>query len=391
MLKVFGQTDRDFSSNGDIILRPLKAKIHKEDNGDYYLELVTGLEYSDYLTQGRIIVANTPQGDQAFRINNPEKNKSKITIKAWHVFYDTERHLVASDSFESYSIWSALYSLNDSAYPQSPFVVKSDIATEISYECIGESLYKGIMDVLGASGGHLVRDNFNYSIMQEIGQDVGVTVEYKKNLKDIDSEEDWDDVVTDLLPVGKDGIMLNSLVSTVDPYVHSYIQYGIPYVKTVTFTQDHIKPESYETETAYKQALINDLTRQAYVYVDMYNKPKVNYTLKANIEKLTDIGDVIHVKDKRLGVDLLTSVISFDYDCILDKYTEVEFGNFRPTLSGLVTNIADTVRKDMRNTMYPIGSIYMSVNNTDPSKTFGGTWQSISSGQTGVYMWKRIA
>ena len=77
MIRVFSPTDTDFSSNGDVVLQPYKAKVHKEDNGDYYLELEAGIEYVDYLTANRIIVADTPQGAQAFRISNPQKKEKQ--------------------------------------------------------------------------------------------------------------------------------------------------------------------------------------------------------------------------------------------------------------------------------------------------------------------------
>ena len=89
MIKVFGQTDTSFASNGDIVLQPLKAKVHKEDNGAYYLDLETGLEYVDYFVEGNIVVAPTPQGEQAFRIGNVQKTKSKLTSKCYHVFFDS--------------------------------------------------------------------------------------------------------------------------------------------------------------------------------------------------------------------------------------------------------------------------------------------------------------
>ena len=39
MLKLFSPTDKIFSSNGDKIIIPTKAKVHKEDNGSFYLDL----------------------------------------------------------------------------------------------------------------------------------------------------------------------------------------------------------------------------------------------------------------------------------------------------------------------------------------------------------------
>lgn len=38
MLKIFSIEDEEFTSNGDIVLNAVRAKVHKEDNGAFYLE-----------------------------------------------------------------------------------------------------------------------------------------------------------------------------------------------------------------------------------------------------------------------------------------------------------------------------------------------------------------
>ena len=347
MIRIFGQTDTSFLSNGDVVLSPLKAKVHKKDNGDYYLDLETGLEYIDYFVEGNIVVANTPTGDQAFRIGNVTKSKSKLVSKCWHVFYDSENYLIADSYVVNKTCNDALDHLNSATEPTSEFTTISDVMTVDSYRCVRTSLYEAIQTVLERWGGHLVRDNFNIGIRATIGQDNGVTVQYKKNLKDITCQENWDNVVTNLLPVGKDGLLLNALDPSADLYVTSDVQYDLPYTKTVTFSQDDIVEEDYPTEEDYTQALVNDLYMQALEYLEANSVPMINYTLKANLEKVTDIGDVVEVIDDRLGVNMMTSVIGFVYDCIFEKYTEVEFGNFTRNISGLINNITVSVNQNV--------------------------------------------
>lgn len=347
MIRIFGQTDTDFSSNGDIVVSPLKAKVHKKDNGDYYLDLETGLEYIDYFVEGNIVVANTPTGDQAFRIGNVTKSKSKLVSKCFHVFYDSENYLIADSYVVDKTCNDALDHLNSATEPQSEFTTISDVLTVDSYRCVRTSFYEAIQTVLQRWGGHLVRDNFNIAIRASIGHDNGIIVQYKKNLKDITCQENWDSVVTKLLPVGKDGLLLNAIDENADIYVTSDVQYDLPYTKTVTFQQDDISEEDYDSEEAYTQALVDDLYMQAIEYLEANSVPMVNYTLKANLEKVTDIGDIVEVIDNRLGVNMITNVIGFVYDCIFERYTEVEFGNFTRNLSGLINNITVNVNQNV--------------------------------------------
>ncbi|AIF54443.1 putative antireceptor [Lactobacillus phage Ld3] len=343
MLRVFGVTDTDFTSNGDIVLQPYKAKVHKEDNGDYYLDVEAGLQYSSYLTANRIIVADTPQGAQAFRITNPSKTQSKISLRAWHVYYDSKNYVIADSNVVEKSGNEAINHLNSATDNRSPFKVSSNIPHVDSFRCVRKSLYEAFETLLERWGGHLVRDNFTVKLVDDIGQDNGVTVRYKKNLREIRSEAIWDSVCTKILPVGSDGLLLNEL------YLYSQTQYDIPYTKVVSFSQNINEEDFRGNANLYHQVLIDDLRKQATDYLSENCVPKVSYTLKANLEKLTDVGDTIEVIDDRLGINVITHVTTYEYDCIQKKYTEVEFGNYNEKLSNLMNDISSSIGKDIEH------------------------------------------
>ena len=300
-MRIFSPSDKTYTSNGDKVVTPLKARVHNADNGDFYLDIETSLDCVDYLVDNNIIVANTPQGNQAFRITNVTKGKSKLTAKAWHVFYDSKNYLVPSATIADATCAEALDAVNTATEPESPFTVDSDVTGTESLELAYKSLYDSIVEVLKAYGGHLIRDNYDITIKSTIDNDNGVVVRYGKNLKDITCESKWDDVVTKLLPIGKDGILLNAVDPSADVYVESSTQYDIPFTKSVQFQQD-IDQADYPTEAEYKAALVADLSAQATRYLAENCVPKVNYNLKANLEKITDIGDVVEVIDDRLGI-----------------------------------------------------------------------------------------
>lgn len=333
MIKLFNATDTSFSSNGEKIIQPTYANIHKEDNGAYYLEIEAPLSYADDLVPNSILVANTPTGYQAFRISNVEKTRIKIRLKAYHVFYDSMNYVIKDSYVVSNTCNYALDHFNNATDSVSPFTTTSDVSGTNSYRCVRKSLYEAINVVIERWGGHLVRDNFSIQVKESIGADNEVTIRYGKNLKEINAQYDWSNVVTKILPVGYDGIMLP------EEYLEGVNQYDIPYTRVISFEQDDIDPEDYETEVDYQNALIGDLRAKATEYLNEYSVPKVNYTLNANVEKITDIGDIIEVIDERLGIELTTNVISFDYNCILEKYTQIVFGNFKPTLDNLMKNI----------------------------------------------------
>ena len=338
MIRAFLPTDRDFTTNGEAVIRPSFACVHKVDNGDFYLEMTCSIEYVDFIKANNIIVAPTPKGEQAFRIDkNIVTTRTKINFKAWHVYYDSENYVIKDSYVENKSCAFALEHFNGMTDQHSPFTTSSNMTTTNTFRCVRKSLAETVKTVLERWGGHLVRDNFHIAIDAATGQDNGVIIQYRKNLKDITVTEEWNNVCTKCLPVGKDGQLLPEI------YVLSEVQYDVPYTKVVSFDQSGIDRAQYPSDEAYIAALISDLRAKATAFLESSQYPSINYSIEANVDRISDTGDVVQVYDERLNINLTASVISYDYNCLTGKFDKVEFGTLGNTLSGLLGGISSAV------------------------------------------------
>lgn len=76
MIRVFPHDDKIFTSNSDTVIQPFKAKVHKEDNGKFYLHIEADISYVDILTANRIIVADTPRGAHRHFVLKTQKRQN---------------------------------------------------------------------------------------------------------------------------------------------------------------------------------------------------------------------------------------------------------------------------------------------------------------------------
>lgn len=340
MISVFAPQETLFADNGIKILKPLKAVIFKEDNGDYYLDLRDNLDYLEYYQSGNILWVKTPWGKQSFRIKNGSVENNKINIRAYHLFYDSENYILSDSYVVERNCNSALNHLNMTTDNPSPFNTISDVPSIHNYRCVRKSLAEAVNDVVARWGGHLVRDNYSIEVRQEIGQDRGVDLFYGKNIVNVKSDENWANVCTKLMPVGKDGLLLPELWLT-----YREDLYNIPYTKVISFDQSNINPEDYEDdeqkvdEEKYKEALLNDLRIKGNAYLNQNCVPLVNYTLDAYLKDVSDVGDKIYVEHPKCKLELVISVISLEFNIISQRITKVEFGNFK---TGKLENLIET-------------------------------------------------
>ena len=343
MIRVYDATEKLFNNNGIKVLHPLLAEITKIDNGDYYVELEDVADNLGYYQKGLIIRMNTPWGDQGFRCDNPLVQNNRISCKAWHLSYDSENYIVGSATATYKNCNDALNHYNDNTDTESPFTVISDISLLKTTVMKRVSLFDVFTLLISKDnyGGHWYRDNFNFGIMSSIGEDRGVVIAYDKNITDIKVEENWDNVCTKLLPyvkVGEDEITLDST------YVESSESlYDIPYTKVVEFKYEESEGVVAPTNAdGWKQWLQSQAVR----YLEESKLPKVNYSVSAKLDNVSDVGDVIRVRHPKCNVDIETEVISIKYDAISGRYTAIEFGNFRKEVKNLAQEIASFAQID---------------------------------------------
>lgn len=347
MICVYPSDEKNFVDNGLKILKPLKAKVYKEDNGDYYLSINDTVDNIEYYQAGMIIRVPTLWGNQCFRCSNPSISNKRVETKANHLYFDTKNYVITDSFVVDKNLNDALDHLKLGCETIPPFNVLSDVANENSYRCVRKSFFEAISESIERWGGHLVRDNFNIEVRQAIGEDRGVNLTYGKNIVDIKSTEDWNEVATKILPVGRDGLTLEEKYLNIEEEL-----YDIPFTKVVSFDQSNIIEDDYKDENGdlienmYLTALINDLRSKGQEYLRINKVPKVNYSLSAYLKDVTDIGDTIYVKHPKCKIDLITNVIAIEYDVISSKIDKVEFGNFRNTLKNLVSNVTANVTKE---------------------------------------------
>lgn len=340
-IKVYQPTERLFNHNGLKVLNPLFAEVFKADNGDYYIDLEDVLDNRDYYQKGMIIRANTPWGVQGFRCDNPIIKNNRIVCKAWHLFYDSENYLINEAYAIDKNCNDALDYYNTSTDTKSPFTVISDITARETTSVVKKSLFAAFSALAEVYQGHLDRDNFNVAVRSNIGQDRGVVLAHNKNIADIKVEENWDDVCTKLLPYV---IVDDEEITLDDVYIESDVLYDIPYTKAVEFEyeakDDDSGPSSVE---AWKQWLYSEAVH----YLDEHKVPKINYSVSAKLDDVSDVGDIIYVKHPKCNVDVKTNVISIKYDAITGRYTAIEFGNFKKEIKNLTNEIASVANADI--------------------------------------------
>lgn len=336
MVTIHEKTAQNFNTLGLGALLPSSCVVTEELNGSYELELTHPRDEEGKwkrIEEERILYASTPRGKQPFRIYRIKPNMNGITVNAKHIFYDLLDNQCEAVSFNG-TAPDALAALQEAFAYEMPFSFDTDIT-------LSGTLATGRMNPIQALlsdddettsfvkgfGGELLRDGFHVSLKSAVGLDRDVAIRYGKNLIGLEVLQDASDVKTRILCYGSNG------TAVVDsPYIGNYV-----YPKIHMLEDDGKKIAELKKEA---QDLLDggiDIP-SVNIKVDFVALTKtVEYKDYAVLEEVF-LGDLVTVIHTKMNFRKKAKVISYEWDCLLDQYNEVELGDFIPTLASSVTS-----------------------------------------------------
>lgn len=314
----------------------LSSSVKEVRNEIYELELeyaANGL-HAEQITPGAFIKAkpNYTDDPQLFQIYKVGKNiNGRFTVNAQHISYMLSGKVITSGSANN--IVTAVrvvlqgaagaFTLNTTKNTQGEFRITEPSSVRSWFGGKEGSL----LDVYGT--GEWYYDNFNATLMLHRGEDRGVTIRYGKNLTELSQEIDMANLVSGIIPYYKDA---DSNITT-GAEVSTGLQ-GFNRTIAVDFSQD-VDPESEIQITTQLATLAT-----SYVSNNNFTTMLTNITLDfvqlQGLSERIDLCDTVHIYFEPLGISASMKCISTTWDVLLERYTEITFGDPKPSITDTV-------------------------------------------------------
>ena len=370
MIQLYKKGNANFDMNGNHILNPISCILQQKINDTWLVTMEYPYEDTDTfsdITVESVLAVPTPDSEkQLYRIYDTVKNDESITAYARPIFLDSAKELILMDVRPTNTTGKA--AMPKLFEGQSKYSGSSDI-TDIS---TAYYVRKNAMEAIASDddnsflnrwGGEIFYDNYSIFVNKKIGKDRNVSVEFGRNLDSIEETVDCDSVVTRIIPTAFNGY---SLLSS-KPWVDSELIGKYDVIRTKVIAYDDIKleedagpdEESYSTLTKLRSALRQRCMEEFEKGID---KPTVNYVVNmvdlSETEEYKDyvqlekvhLGDTVHCKDGRLGIDVDARAISVTYNCITRKNDLIELGNAQSNFLDNLNRNVDSIMNNLDST-----------------------------------------
>ena len=387
MITLYNELETDFTHNGIGILKDcLKCEVHRDLSGLFSLELEYPIhsKMANKIEKFMIIKAPTPTGLQLFRIQERERDLGTIKINATHIFFDLVRNFIADTNIIGKTRIEAVQQVLDKTLTPHKFIVEGSYGGKqnncriVRYNPVKALLGDEDNTVRNRWGLELDFDNYKIIAKEKIGKETGVLIAYKKNMSGTTEKLDMSEVATRIVPQGADELLLPEYYID-SPNIGAYYQ---PLIAHVKFDGIKVKEQPAEGEEPTEDSEGFETKEEAYAEMRkqvnrLFTETKIDipyFNYEVEFEELgkteeykqfkalenINIGDTVTVRHGELGLDLNGRVITYDYDCLLNKYIKIELGMAKKDLTL-------TIKQAMAEIEFTKEKIEMEVSNLDKS------------------------
>lgn len=346
-MRLYEANETEFNHNGlGVLSDAADAEVTEERNGAFELTMQYpsgGWLFSE-LKNRRIIYCpaypgGTPQPFRIYRITKPMGGL--VTVYAEHISYDLSGVMLSR--FSAGSAAEAFAKLPQYAVGNNPFTFFTDKSTQAVFQVTAPASIRSKLggsegSLLDVYGGEYVFDGFTVKLLNERGQNRGVSIRYGKNLTDLTQEENIQSVYTGVYPYWAKE---EDYFELPEKTVNAEGNFGFTRLMPLDLSSEFEEKPSAEQLRA---------EAQEYMKANKIGVPKVSLTVSffplEQSEEYKDLAlletvylcDTVNVEFSALGVSATAKVVKTVYDVLRKRYRSIELGDAK-------SNIADTIVK----------------------------------------------
>ena len=357
MIQIYVADNTNYDVNGDAVLLPDTCTL---DTSSWQVSLTHPRDADgrwELIQDGAVLKLPTfLADDQLYRVINTEVTDSGVTATAQPIFFDSAGDVMLVDTRPTDKSGQAALDILTQG-------TKYSGTSDITAHSTAYYQMRNLMEALTGDddnafvnrwGGEVMYDNYTVIINERLGADNGALLAYGKNIPadGMRITEDVSALITRIYPRAYNGRTLSGSGYVDSPLIGNYptVHQAVMEFSDVRLAEDVSGDDTEglivcEDQSALDEALRAKCAEQWAADVD---KPavtvEVNMVLLADTINYADVkdlergslGDTVHVRNQRLGIDMNARVKSLVYDCVRDKVQNVTIG------SALYDYVSDT-------------------------------------------------
>ena len=375
MIQLYKSTNTDYEMNGDYTLSPLSCEFECNLNDSWLLTIDNPIDNSlEDFTIGAVVSAPTPYGDkQLFRIYDVTKDDNGIIASAFPIFLDARNDCFLWDVRPSNVTGQTALNqmITNKKYSASSNITKTSTAYYVQKNLIEALNGDDDNAFLKRWGGEIAYNNYEIIVNDRIGSDNVLKVEFGFNLLGVEEQINNEELVTRIIPKAYNGYILPNNETVDSPLINNY---PIVYTRVIEYQDIKLIDDAQEDDVENGITVCNTLeelydalrTRAQEEYENEIDLPQITYNVdmvdlsKTDLYKdykdllTVNLGDTVHVKHRKLGIETSARVISMAYDCITQKVESLVLGDYEANYFNdvsSITNSASQVINASNNTL----------------------------------------